>query len=203
MRTRTTLALASIVFLVVAAAFGAQSTDQSYGESFTLEEITPLAEIMATPGKYLGTEVRTAGYIYLMCEDMGCWLGVLPSLDSGKMVKISFTQAEVVFPIGEETTTHYVELQGEVISAEQEAEEHAEHMAEEGEDPAAHAEEHAEHMAPEMRTIYVCPTDTGVMSASPGACPTGGAKLVAKEIPVPEFIPLAINGRAAVVKAKK
>ena len=52
-----------------------------------------------------------------------------------------------------------------------------------------------EHVAPEMRTIYVCPTDADVVSDSPGACPTGDEKLVAKEIPVPVYAPLAINGR--------
>jgi len=203
MRARTTLVLASIALLAVAAISGAQSTEQSYGEAFTIDAVTPLDEIIESPGTYLNKEVRTAGYIYTMCDDSGCWLGILPSLDSGKMVKISYTQTDVRFPIGEETTAHYVEIQGEVITAEQEAEEHEAHMIEEGENPAAHADEHAEHMAPEMRTIYVCPTDTDVMSASPGACPTGGAKLVAKEIPVPEFIPLAINGRVAIVKARK
>ena len=202
MRTRAAFALASLALLVLVTASGAQSTDAGYGEPFTIDKVTPLAEIIESPDAFVGKEVRTVGYVYQMCEDMGCWLGILPSLDATDMVKISFTQTDVTFPIGEETATHYVEIQGEVITAEQEAEEHEAHMMEEGEDPAAHAEEHAEHMAHEMRTIYVCAADAAVMSDAPGSCP-GGEKMVAKEVPVPAFTSLAINGSGAVVKGKK
>lgn len=200
MRTKATFALASLALLVLVTTSGAQSADVTYGEPFTIETITPLAEIIASPSAFVGKEVRTAGYVYEMCQDMGCWLGVLPSLDAAKMVKIAWIQTDVRFPIGDETTAHYVEIQGEVISAEQEAEEHEAHMVEEGEDPAAHVEEPAEHAT---RTIYVCATQPEVMSAAPGTCPTSGEKMVAKEVPVPEFSALAINGRSAVVKAKK
>ena len=202
MRTKTTFAVASLALLVLVTASGAQSADVNYGEPFTIDSVTPLAKIIESPAEFVGKEVRTAGHVFQMCEDSGCWLGMLPSVDSGKMVKISFTQTAVRFPIGEETTSHYVEIQGEVITAEQEAAEHEAHMIEEGEDPEAHAEEHAEHMAPEMRTIYVCEGAPEAMSFSSGTCPTGDT-MVAKEVPVPAFTALAINGSGAVVKDTK
>jgi len=203
MRTKATFAAASLALLLLVTASAGQSTDVTYGEPFTIDEITPLAEIIASPSAFIGEEVRTAGYVYVMCEDMGCWLGVLPSLDAAEMVKTSWIQTDVRFPIGPETTAHYVEIQGEVISADQEAEEHEAHMVEEGEDPAAHAEEAAAAATHAMRTIYVCPTHPEVLSDSPGSCPAGGEAMVAKEVPVPAFSALAINGRSAVVKAKK
>ena len=89
-----------------------------------------------------------------------------------------------------------------MITAEQEAAEHEAHMIEEGEDPAAHAEEHAQQAAPETRKVYVCAGAPEAMSFSPGDCPTGGA-MVAKEVPVPTFTALAINGSGAVVKDKR
>jgi len=201
-KTRTTLFAVSLTLILLAAGAGAQSSGTDYGEPFTIDQITPLAKIIESPGDFVGKEVRTAGFVFQMCEDSGCWLGMLPSIDSSEMVKISFTQTAVRFPIGEETTSHYVEIQGEVITAEQEATEHEAHMIEEGEDPAARAEEHAEHVMHEMRTIYVCNGAPEAMSFSPGDCPTGGA-MVAKEVPVPTFTSLAINGSGAVVKDKK
>lgn len=202
MRAKAGLVLAALVLMVGAGA-SAQSAEQAYGVPFTVDEITPLADIIASPAAFLGKEVRTEGYVYTMCEDSGCWLGVLPRLDSGEMVKISYTQTEVRFPIGEETTAHTIELQGMVISAEQEADEHEAHMVAEGEDPAAHAEEHAEHSAPQMRTIYVCPDHAEVIRVAPGTCPESGTALAAQRIPVPEFVAVAINGVGAVVRPAK
>jgi hypothetical protein len=203
MRTKLTLAFASLVLLVVVTASGAQSPDKTYGAEFTIDEVTPLADIIASPTSFTGKEVRTQGYVYTMCDDSGCWLGVLPRLDSTDMVKISFVQTDIRFPIGKETTAHAVEFQGTIISAEQEADEHAAHMVEEGEDPAAHAEEEAEHDAPQTRTIYVCPRHPEVMTAAPASCPLAGAELVAKQVPLPEFTVVAINGISAVVRPAK
>lgn len=179
----------------------AQSADSKYGEPMTIDTITPLADIIASPEAYIGKEVRTAGYIFTMCDGMGCWLGVLPSVDADKVVKIAYSHTDVRFPIGEETTGHYVEIQGEVVSAEQEAAEHAEHMAEEGHE---HAEggEHAEEAA-EMRAVYACPMHPDVVSESEGSCAICHMALEAKEVPVPEPASVAIKGSSAVVKAKR
>ncbi len=196
------LTLVSLALLLLAAAATGQQMDATYGEAFTIDELTPLAKIIESPDAYVGKNVHTAGYVYQMCESSGCWLGLLPSIDSAELVKISFTATEVRFPIGEETATHWVEIEGEVITAEQEAAEHEAHMIEEGEDPAAHAEEHAEQAMHEMRTIYVCAGEPAMMSETAGDCPSGET-MVAKQVPVPEFVSLAINGRGAVVKAKK
>ena len=203
MSTRRTLTLASLILLVAVAASGAQSPGTPYGEPFTVDKVTPLDDIIASPDAFLGKEVRTEGYVYEMCEDSGCWLGLLPRLDSVDLVKISYTQTAVRFPIGEKTATHIVELQGTVISATQEADEHAAHMAEEGEDPEAHAEEHAEHQAQQMRTIYVCPDHPDLMSDAPGTCPTNGKALEAKQVPLPQYTGFAINGVGAVVRPPK
>lgn len=203
MRTKPTLVLASLALMVLVSASAAQSPDTSYGAPFTVDAITPLADIIATPASFIGKEVRTEGYVYTMCEDSGCWLGLLPRLDSSDMVKISWMQTDVRFPIGAETTEHTIELQGVVISAEQEADEHAAHMVEEGEDPAAHVEGHGEQHAAELRTIYVCPRHPDVMRATPGTCPVSGAELVAEQVPVPQFTTVAINGVGGVVRPPK
>ncbi len=199
---KKTIMLALALCLVGAVAF-AQSGDTKYGEPMTVEGITPLTDILESPEMYVGKEVRTAGYIYTMCDDAGCWLGVLPSVGADKVVKVAYSHTDVRFPIGEETTGHYVELQGEVVTVEQEAEEHAEHMAAEGEaHEYAEEAEHTEH-ATEMRTVYACPMHADVVSEDAGTCPVCKMDLEAAEIPVPAPASIAIMGASAVVKAKK
>ncbi len=205
---KKTIIVALALFLVGAVAF-AQSADTKYGEPMTVEGVTPLADILASPDMYVGKEVRTAGYIYTMCDGMGCWLGVLPSVGADTVVKVAYSHTDVRFPIGEETTGHYVEIQGEVVTVEQEAVEHAEHMVAEGEmhEPAEEAEhtEHAEHAghAVEMRTVYACSMHPDVVSEDAGTCPICKVDLEAAEVPVPEPASIAIMGASAVVKAKK
>ena len=199
---KKTIIVALALCLVGAVAI-AQSADTKYGEPMTVESVTTLADILASPEMYVGKEVRTAGYIYTMCDDAGCWLGVLPSVGADKVVKVAYSHTDVRFPLGEETTGHYVELQGEVVTVEQEAEEHAEHMAAEGE-MHEHAEEaeHAEH-AVEMRTVYACPMHADVVSEAAGTCSICKMDLESKEVPVPAPASVAIMGASAVVKAKK
>jgi hypothetical protein len=190
-----TLALCLVSFVAVA-----QSADTKYGEAFTVETITPLAKIIESPGQFVGKEVRTAGYIYTMCDEMGCWLGVLPNVGADKVVKVAYSHTDIRFPISDETTGHYVELQGEVVTVEQEAEEHAEHMAAEGEE---HEHAEAAEQTAEMRTVYVCPMHPDVASEEAGTCPICKMSLEAREIPMPATAPIAIMGASAVVKGEK
>jgi hypothetical protein len=195
-------AIAVAVCLMGAVAV-AQSADQKYGEAFSLDTVTPLAKILESPDQFVGKQVRTAGYIYTMCDDAGCWLGVLPNVGADKIVKVAYSHTDVRFPIGPETMGHYVEIQGEIVTVEQEAEVHVEHMAAAGE-AHEHGEEaeHAEHN-PEMRTVYLCPMHPDVASEEAGSCPICKMDLEAKAVPVPSTAPVAIMGASAVVKAKK
>jgi hypothetical protein len=181
----------------------AQSADQKYGKAFTVDTVTPLAKILEAPDHFVGKQVRTAGYIYTMCDDAGCWLGVLPNVGADKIVKVAYSHTDVRFPIGPETIGRYVEIQGEIVTVEQEAEAHAEHMAAESE-AHEHGEEaeHAEHTT-EMRTVYMCPMHPDVAREESGSCPICKMDLEAKEVPVPSTAPVAIMGASAVVKAKK
>lgn len=175
--------------------------DKHYGKPITIMEITPLSEIIASPDKYIGKEVHIAGYVYEMCTSSGCWLGVMPDLGSDKMVKIAWHQTDVRFPIGEDTNSHLIEIQGKVITTEQEVESHEAHMAEMGEEHAEH--EHAEEApAGETRIVYLCPMHPDVIQDTEGRCPICKMSLEAKEIPTPTYTGIAIEGIGAIVREK-
>ena len=186
------------LFVMVATLAMAGPEDKKYGKPITIKEVTPLGDILKSPEKFIGKEVHTVGYIYEMCTGSGCWLGIMPSLGSDKIVKISWMETEVRFPISDETTGHMVHIQGEIISAEQEAEVHEAHAAEEG-----HEMEHeAEAETAETRTVYVCPMHPDVVQETEGTCPLCHMNLRAKELPLPSYGSLAIKGIGAIVKEK-
>ena len=197
---KLTIAGLAVLFMVTVAAAGT-TEDKHFGKPLTIEKITPLSDIIASPADYVGKEVRTAGYIYEMCTSSGCWIGILPSIDSEDIVKISWMETEVRFPIGEETTGHYIEIQGEIITAEQEAMDHEAHMEAEGMDAEhEHAEEASEG---ETRTVYTCPMHPDVQSESRDRCTICNMYLTPHEIALPEYSALAITGIGAIVKEKK
>ncbi len=190
-----------VILLMVTVATAGTTEDKHFGQPLTIEKVTPLKDIIASPADYVGKEVRTAGYIFEMCTSSGCWIGILPSIDSEEIVKISWMETDVRFPIGEETTGHYIEIQGEIITAEQEEADHEAHMEEEGMD-ADH--EHAE-AAPEgtTRTVYTCPMHPDVQSETRDRCSICNMYLTPHEIALPTYSALAITGIGAIVKEKK
>ncbi len=187
--------------LLIAAAPQSGPGDKTYGEPLTIKEVTPLDQILAHPEAFLGKEVRTTGLVYEMCTEMGCWFSLVPKLSSDRMIKIAWAQTDVRFPIGDETVGHVVEIQGKVITSEEEEAAHAEHMAAEGNTGTEmeHEETPAEGA---MRTIYVCPMHPDVTSTEPGRCTICRMNLVAREIPVPVYGNVALEGVGAIIKAK-
>ena len=197
---KLTIAGLAVLFMVTVAATG-MVEDKQYGEPLTIEKVTPLKDIIASPGDYVGKEVRTAGFIYEMCTSSGCWIGILPTIDSEDIVKISWMETDVRFPIGEETTGHYIEIQGVLITAEQEEADHEAHMEAEGMEEG-HEEAEA---APEgtTRTVFTCPMHPDVQSETRDRCSICNMYLRPHEIALPEYGALAITGIGAIVKEKK
>ncbi len=195
---KLTIAGLAVLLMVTVAAAGT-GEDKHYGKPLTIERITPLQDIIDSPADFVGKEVRTAGYIYEMCTGSGCWVGILPSIDSEDIVKISWMATDVRFPIGEETTGHYIEIQGEIITAEQEEADHEAHMA--GEEME---HDHAE-AAPEgtTRTVYTCPMHPDVQSETRDRCSICNMYLTPHEIALPTYGALAITGIGAILKEKK
>ncbi len=193
--------LALLLSISVTVAAGAGPGDVHYGQPITIEKVTPLGDILASPQEYVGREVRTAGYVYEMCTSMGCWLGILPDPGSERMLKVAWYQTDVRFPIGEETTGRWIEIQGKVVTSRQEEAAHAVHEAEEGMTEQAEEEQGAAAPSPATRTVYTCPIHPDVVQATEGTCPVCKMVLEPKEVAVPSYEDLAIEGVGAVVRA--
>lgn len=66
------------------------------GKPLTLKETTPIASLVAEPGKYVGKTVQTRGKVTEVCQKMGCWMSLAD--ESGKHVRIKVNDGEIVFP---------------------------------------------------------------------------------------------------------
>lgn len=66
------------------------------GAPLTLTESTTVDKLMAAPADLVGKTVQVKGRISEVCQMMGCWMLIVDP-DSGKSVKISVKDGEIVF----------------------------------------------------------------------------------------------------------
>jgi hypothetical protein len=67
-----------------------------YGAELTLEEATPIADILADPHHYEGQLVRVEGPVKSVCQGKGCWIRVGDA--DGAMLLAKSTGDKVVVP---------------------------------------------------------------------------------------------------------
>lgn len=67
----------------------------SFGDGVSLEEATPIHEIMADPDAWVGKEVRIEGGVLDVCPKAGCWIEVG---DPGESIQIKVDDGVIVFP---------------------------------------------------------------------------------------------------------
>lgn len=81
---------------------------RSYGETPTLETITPIAEIVADPERFDGRRVRVAGEVEGVCPMKGCWMNLR---QGDELVRVKVEDDVIVFPadaVGAEATAEGV-----------------------------------------------------------------------------------------------
>lgn len=66
------------------------------GKPLTLKRPTPLAEIVATPGKFAGKTVQVRGKVTEICEMTGCWMNLIDPAKQSIRVKVN--EGDLVFP---------------------------------------------------------------------------------------------------------
>jgi hypothetical protein len=69
---------------------------EPYGEALTLTEVTPLADILASPQQYVDQRVLVEGDVVDVCDDRGCWIDIQTG-ESKIQVKVE--DGVIVFPM--------------------------------------------------------------------------------------------------------
>lgn len=69
-----------------------------YGGGVTLETTTPVSEIVANPGAYVGRTVVVEGPVVEVCAKRGCWLE-LGSDQKYQTLRVKVADGVIVFPM--------------------------------------------------------------------------------------------------------
>lgn len=73
------------------------SAAQPLGKPLALKQRTPIAELAASPEKYVNRTVQVRGRVVEVCEKMGCWMN-LADPETNARVRIKVKDGEIVFP---------------------------------------------------------------------------------------------------------
>lgn len=71
---------------------------KTYGKALTVQDSTPISQILETPENFIGKRVKISGMIIEVCASRGCWVYIASDKQYEKiMVKV--TDGEIVFPM--------------------------------------------------------------------------------------------------------
>src|SRR5436190_11337226 len=118
-----------LVFFALAGV--ALCADQKVGKPLTLASPTPLAQIEAQPGKYIGKIVQVRGRVTEVCQAMGCWMNIVDPIGE-RSIRIKVNDGEIVFP--QSSVGKLAVAEGKLVKLEltrEEAVAQAQHEAEE------------------------------------------------------------------------
>ena len=91
--SRLLLVTGGLVLLL--AASPAVADVETYGSGLTVEEATPIAEILGDPDADIGKTVRVEGGVLDVCPKKGCWIELG---DEGEHIRIKVDDGVIVFP---------------------------------------------------------------------------------------------------------
>jgi hypothetical protein len=83
----------------------------SGGAALTVAQVTPLADLVADPGRFVGQTVRLEGQVTGVCKGVGCWVQVADAAGHDFIAKS--TDHSIAFP--KDCEGRQVVLQGEII----------------------------------------------------------------------------------------
>lgn len=131
---RRLLSLTLITGLALGSGLTAQEA-RVYGEGVAVTEVTPIAELLADPGAYIGRTVRVEGTVLDVCPRRGCWIEVG---GDEATIQVKVDDGVIVFPtdakgkpVAAQGTVEAVEMSREQYTA------YLRHLAEERGEPFA------------------------------------------------------------------
>ena len=99
MRRPLQLSAASLVLVLSAVVLGAVA-DAKLGAGVTIKDATAIADLYASPEKFVGKPVRIDGVVTAVCTEMGCWMALASSDKPEQTVRFKVDHGgAIVFPI--------------------------------------------------------------------------------------------------------
>jgi Domain of unknown function (DUF4920) len=142
----------AVIMLVVLTLIGcSQNKDnavvetQKLGEAITLTEVTPLADLMATPADFVGKEVLVEGSVNGGCQHSHCWI----SLDLGNDERLIVAAEDKTFIFPDGVVGKTARIQGMLTVLEP-----AEHEHKDGEEHSDHEGGEAGHECPAPTYVF-------------------------------------------------
>lgn len=93
-------AAGAAVFVTIVAAAPAATSDEKLGAGVQIDQATPIADIVASPDKFVGMTLRVDGVATAVCSHMGCWMAVAASdAADAPVVRVKVDDGVIVFPV--------------------------------------------------------------------------------------------------------
>jgi hypothetical protein len=78
----------------------AAAADGKLGAGVTVTDVTPIADLYASPEKFVGKTIRLDGVVSAVCESMGCWMALASEANPEHVVRFKVEHGTgIVFPI--------------------------------------------------------------------------------------------------------
>jgi hypothetical protein len=100
----------TVVLMTMMVGVSLRAVETKFGAGVTLAKPTPIAELYASPDKFVGKTVRVDGVATAVCTEMGCWVAIGAADNPDQAVRFQADHdGKIVFPIS---------LKGQKVSAE-------------------------------------------------------------------------------------
>lgn len=90
------ICLVSLALLALSLPLFADAPAGTYGETPTIDQATPIADIVADPASFEGREVLVEGTVHGVCAMAGCWMELADA--DGHEIRIKVDDGVIVFP---------------------------------------------------------------------------------------------------------
>lgn len=91
------LCLPRIAVLSLSILLAVPAAAETYGARLELDEVTPIAELLADPQSFAGERVRIEGVVTDVCPKKGCWM-TLAEHEGGEALRVKVDDDVIVFP---------------------------------------------------------------------------------------------------------
>ncbi len=86
-----------ITAIAVLASIPLLAEEVKLGKPVTVKEVTLIKDILGSPDKYLGKDIRIEGEIAAVCQNMGCWINVKDT-STKETIQVKVDDGVIVFP---------------------------------------------------------------------------------------------------------